>query len=50
MFIVKFKNIHEYVGAIDNPACVIMDVFVNSSKEAAYGHHLCSFAQVIFCR
>lgn len=40
MFMVGFLSIHKYVGAIyDNLACGIMDVFVNSCKETAYGHH-----------
>lgn len=51
MFMVEFKSIHKYVGAIyDNLACSNMDVFVNSCKETDYCHHLSSFAQAIFCR
>lgn len=38
-----------YVGAIYyNLACSMMDVFVDSCKETAYGHHLRSFAQHIY--
>lgn len=33
-----------------NLACSMVDVFVDSCKETAYGHHLRSFAQAIFCR
>lgn len=51
MFLMEFKSIHKYVGAIYYKlACSMMDVFVDSCKETAYGHHLCSFAQAIFCR
>lgn len=36
VFMVEFKNIHKYVGAIyDNLACSIKDVFVHSCKETA---------------
>lgn len=51
MFLVEYKSIHKNVGAIySTRACSMMDVFVDSCKETAYGHHLRSFAQSIFCR
>lgn len=49
MFLVEYKSIDKCVRDIYSIlACSTMNVFVDSRKETAYGHHLRSFAQYIY--